>query len=40
MKFGKRFDEVYDLETLEPTQDWQDVYDSVSEELSDLGLQL
>jgi len=40
MKFGKRFDEVYDLETLEPTQDWQDVYDSVSEELSDLGLPL
>jgi len=40
MKIGKRFDEVYDVETLEPTQDWQDVYESVSEELSDLGLQL
>jgi len=40
MKIGQRFDEVYDVETLEPTQDWQDVYDSVSEELSDLGLAL
>ena len=40
MKIGKRFDEVYDFGTLEPTQDWQDVYDSVSEELSDLGLPL
>ena len=40
MKIGQRFDEVYDVETLEPTQDWQDVYDSVSEELSDLGLPL
>ena len=40
MKIGQRFEEVYDVETLEPTQDWQDVYDSVSEELSDLGLAL
>lgn len=40
MKFGKRFDEVYDLETLEPTQEWLNTYESVSEELSKLGVPL
>jgi hypothetical protein len=40
MKFGKRFDEVYDLETLEPTQEWLSTYEQVYEELMDMGLPL
>ena len=40
MKSGKRFDEVYDLETLEPTQDRLATYESVYEELSNMGILL
>ena len=40
MKFGKRFDEVYDLETLEPTQEWLSTYEQVYEEMIDMGLPL
>jgi methylamine--corrinoid protein Co-methyltransferase len=40
MKFGKRFDEVYDLETLEPTLVWLSTYEQVYEEMIDMGLPL
>jgi hypothetical protein len=40
MKFGKRFDLVYDLEPLEPTQTWLNTYERVSEELFNLGVPL
>lgn len=40
MKFGKRFDQVYDVDTLEPTQVWLNTYERVSEELVNLGLPL
>lgn len=40
MKFGKRFDEVYDMETLEPSQEWQNTYDRAYEEVSKLGVPL
>lgn len=39
-KIGKPFPEVYDLETLEPTVEWQSVVDEVIEELEDLGLKI
>lgn len=40
MKFGKRFDEVYDLETLEPPPSWLGVYQSLYQELRELGIPL
>ncbi len=40
MKFGKRFNEVYDLENLESTQDWLSTYEQVYEELLDMGVPL
>jgi methylamine--corrinoid protein Co-methyltransferase len=39
-KIGKPFNEVYNLETLEPTPAWQKVYEEVSDELKELGLSL
>ncbi|MFQ6016042.1 MAG: monomethylamine:corrinoid methyltransferase [Anaerolineae bacterium] len=35
---GKRFDECYDLETLQPTQEYLDLYERVKEKLSRFGL--
>ena len=37
---GKHFKEVYNLDTLEPTSEWQQIYLTVSEELADLGISL
>jgi methylamine--corrinoid protein Co-methyltransferase len=39
-KIGKPFNEVYDLETLEPKSEWQSVFDEVVHELESLGLKL
>ena len=39
-KIGKRFDEVYDLDTLEPPKEWLATYQSVYEEISDMGVPL
>ena len=35
---GKPFEEVYDLETITPRAEWQDLYDEVKDELSQMGL--
>jgi len=35
---GKSFAEVYDLKTITPTEEWQDCYRRVKEELTKLGL--
>jgi methylamine--corrinoid protein Co-methyltransferase len=35
---GKPFEEVYDLKTITPKLDWQDLYDEVKIELQQLGL--
>jgi methylamine---corrinoid protein Co-methyltransferase len=37
---GKPFEEVYDVETVEPTAEWQGIYDEVKEELIDMGMPL
>ncbi|NQS91961.1 MAG: monomethylamine:corrinoid methyltransferase [Chloroflexi bacterium] len=37
---GKPFEEVYDLDTIEPTPEWQGIYDEVREELIHIGLPL
>jgi methylamine--corrinoid protein Co-methyltransferase len=37
---GKPFEEVYDLDSIEPTPDWQGTYDSVREQLIKAGLLL
>lgn len=37
---GKPFEEVYDLDNIEPTPEWQGMYDEVREELIKLGLPL
>ena len=37
-KRGKPFAEAYDLKTITPTQEWQDCYRRVKEELTRLGL--
>ncbi len=34
---GKSFTECFDLKTLKPTKEWQDIYDRVWKELEDLG---
>ena len=39
-KIGKPFNEVYNLETLEPTPTWQNTYEEVIKEMEDLGLSL
>jgi methylamine--corrinoid protein Co-methyltransferase len=35
---GKRFDECYDLERLQPTREYLDLYEKVKEKLTELGL--
>lgn len=37
-KRGKPFNEAYDVKTVTPTQEWQDCYRRVKEELTSLGL--
>lgn len=37
-KRGKPFHEVYDVKSVTPTQEWQDCYRRVKEELTRLGL--
>ena len=37
---GKCFDEAYDMETIEPLPEWQQMYDEVKEELRTMGLDL
>ena len=37
---GKPFPEVYNLETLEPTQEWLDIYQQVKDGLTGMGLDL
>ena len=39
-KIGKPFNEVYNLETLEPTPTWQNTYEEVIKEMEGLGLSL
>jgi methylamine--corrinoid protein Co-methyltransferase len=36
---GKPFEEVYDIENVQPTPEWKDTYERVKADLSDLGLQ-
>jgi methylamine--corrinoid protein Co-methyltransferase len=36
---GKPFEECYDLVSVEPTQEWSDIYHRVRDELFDLGLE-
>ncbi len=38
-KRGKPFNEVYDVKSVTPTQEWQDCYRRVKEELTRLGLE-
>ena len=38
--YGKPFEEVYDVERVEPTPEWQGMYDEVWGELLKLGLPL
>ncbi len=35
---GQRFDECYDLETLQPTQEYLELYERVKEKLNGFGL--
>jgi methylamine--corrinoid protein Co-methyltransferase len=35
---GKPFEEVYDIETITPTAEWQGIYDEVKVELQQMGL--
>ena len=37
---GKPFEQVYNLETIEPTPEWQGIYDEVKAELIQIGLPL
>lgn len=38
LPIGKSFSEVYDLRTLQPTQEWLDIYNSVREKVEKIGL--
>ena len=40
MKIGRPFNEVYDLDTLEPDLAWQSVYEEVCKEMQELGISL
>lgn len=40
MPIGKPFEEVYDVENVEPSAEWQGTYDQVREELITLGIPL
>lgn len=35
---GKKFTECFDLKTLKPTREWQEIYDRVKHEIADLGI--
>ena len=35
---GVRFDEAYDLDTLQPTAEWLEIYDQAKEQIAGLGL--
>ena len=37
---GKRFQDCYDMKTLEPTKEWLDIYLRVKRELIDMGVPL
>jgi methylamine--corrinoid protein Co-methyltransferase len=37
---GRPFEEVYDIEKVEPTAEWQGIYDDVKEELIAMGIPL
>ena len=37
---GKPFQEAYDLETLQPTEEWLEIYQRVKAEAIDLGIPL
>jgi len=37
---GKRFDQVYDLHSLQPTAEWLGMYDEVKQELAGMGMPL
>ena len=37
---GKRFQDCYDVNKLEPTQEWLDIYHKVKKEVADLGVPL
>lgn len=37
---GKPFEEVYNVDTIKPTQEWQGLYEEVKDELIDLGVPL
>jgi methylamine--corrinoid protein Co-methyltransferase len=37
---GKPFEQVYDVDSVEPTPEWQGMYDEVRQELIDMGLPL
>lgn len=37
---GKPFDEVYDLQKIEPLDFWQKMYEEVKTELKEMGLKL
>lgn len=36
---GSRFDEAYNMETIEPTEKWQAMYEEVKAELTEMGVQ-
>ena len=36
---GKPFNEVYDVKTIEPTPEWQTMYDKVKADLTEMGIQ-
>jgi methylamine--corrinoid protein Co-methyltransferase len=40
MPRGKPFEEVYNMDTVEPTPEWQEMYDEVRDELIDMGIPL
>lgn len=38
--YGKHFKDVYDLDTIQPTEEWSRLYDEVKREVADWGLAL
>lgn len=37
---GRRFDEVYDVARVQPTEEWLNIYEEVKDELREIGLEL
>ncbi len=37
---GKPFSQLYKLDPLEPTEEWLDIYNRVSDEIVDIGLDI